>query len=286
VLINAGEFSVGQTYTINTLGSTNFTLVGASSNTVGVTFVATGAGSGTGIASYTNWNLRLADLEILGFQNIYAVPLGYKYLVATNSLNRGLWTINEVQATAIDPSVRELVLSRVQNYDTRQYWSYVNWYKPGYNSSSTIVAAVPNYATLATLSVTIGSSVKVTANAQGKFEIYLRTDTGWDRVALEDGTIEISAEIYDYALGRFGFDVEVFDAQYYDQEPVIETRKIIQAINEELFIDNLKIERNKSLTLMFNFILSELLAPEWLIKTSLIDVQHKVRDLVPYQNYI
>ena len=39
-------------------------------------------------------------------------------------------------------------------------------------------------------------------------------------------------------------------------------------------------------TLMFNFILSELLAPEWLIKTSLIDVQHKVRDLVPYQNYI
>ncbi len=37
---------------------------------------------------------------------------------------------------------------------------------------------------------------------------------------------------------------------------------------------------------MFNFILSELLAPEWLIKTSLIDVQHKVRDLVPYQNYI
>jgi len=232
------------------------------------------------------WNLRVANLEILGFQNIYAVPLGYKYLVVTNSLNRGLWTINEVTATVADPSIRELVLSRVQNYNTRQYWSYVNWYKPGYNSSSTVVAEVPNYATLTTLTVAIGSSVKVTANAQGKFEIYLRTDTGWDRVALEDGTIEISAEIYDYALGRFGFDVEVFDAQYFDQEPVIETRKIIQAINEELFIDELKIERNKSLTLMFNFILSELLAPEWLIKTSLIDVQHKVRDLVPYQNYI
>jgi hypothetical protein len=237
-------------------------------------------------AASSEWNLRVANLEILGFQNIYAVPLGYKYLVVTNSLNRGLWTINEVQATATDPSVRELVLSRVQNYDTRQYWSYVNWYRPGYNSSSTVVAEVPNYASLATLSVTVGSSVKVTANAQGKFEIYLRTDTGWDRVALEDGTIEISAEIYDYALGRFGFDVEVFDAQYFDQEPVIETRKIIQAINEELFVDELKIERNKSLTLMFDFILSELLAPEWLIKTSLIDVQHKVRDLVPYQNYI
>ena len=285
-LVNAGEFSVGQTYTINTLGSTNFTLIGASSNTVGVVFVATGNGSGTGVASYTNWNMRVANLEILGFQNIDAVPLGYKYLVVTNELNRGLWTINEVQDTNVLPIVRKLVLARVQNYDTRQYWSYINWYKPGYNPSSPIVTQVPNYATLATLTVPIGSSVRVTANAQGKFEIYLRTDTGWDRVALEDGTIEISAEIYNYALGKFGFDVEVFDAQYFDQEPIIETRKIIQAINEELFVDELKIERNKSLTLMFNFILSELLAPEWLIKTSLIDVQHKVRDLVPYQNYI
>jgi hypothetical protein len=54
---------------------------------------------------------------------------------------------------------------------------------------------------------------------------------------LQDGTIEFSADLWDYAVGRFGFDVEVFDAQYYDQEPVIETRKIIQAINEEIFIN-------------------------------------------------
>jgi hypothetical protein len=132
----------------------------------------------------------------------------------------------------------------------------------------------------------VGSSVKVTANAQGKFEIYLRTDLAWERVGLQDGTIEFSAELWDYALGRFGFDLEVFDAQYYDQEPVIETRKIIQAINEELFIDDLAIERNRSLVLMFDYVLSEFSAPEWLVKTSLIDVDHRIRDLVPYQNFV
>jgi hypothetical protein len=147
------------------------------------------------------------------------------------------------------------------------------------------VAEVPTYSSLATISVTTGASVKVTANAQGKFEIYLKTDLGFERVGLEDGTIAISAEIYDYALGRFGFDVEVFDAQYFDQEPVIETRKIIQAINEELFVDDLAIERNRSLTLMFDFILSEFAAPEWLVKTSLIDVDHRIRELLPFQNY-
>ena len=231
------------------------------------------------------WNLRVANLEILGFQNINAVALGYKYLVVSDSDNRGLWTIYTVQANDQVPGTRELLLTRVQGYNTTDYWSYINWYRPGYNSSSKIIAEVTNIAALDVLAVAVGSSAKVTANSQGKFEIYLLEDTGWNRVGLEDGTIEFSAELWDYALGRFGFDIEVFDAQYYDQEPVIETRKIIQAINEELFVDDLILERNRALTLMFNYVLSEFSAPEWLVKTSLIDVDHKIRDLAPYQNY-
>jgi hypothetical protein len=232
------------------------------------------------------WNLRVANLEILGFQNIYSVPLGYRYLVVTDSNNRGLWTIYTVQASDVTVGARVLMLTRVQGYNTPDYWSYINWYRPGYNSSTKLVTEVSTFSALDTLSVPVGSSVKVTANAQGKWEIYLLEDTGWTRVGLQDGTIEFSAELYDYAIGRFGFDVEVFDAQYFDQEPVIETRKIIQAINEELFVDDLAIERNRALTLMFNFVLSEFSAPEWLVKTSLIDVDHKIRDLVPFQNYI
>jgi len=233
-----------------------------------------------------NWNLRVANLEILGFQNIDTVPLGYKYLVQTDSNNRGLWTIYTVQLSQTQANTPELVLTRVQNFNTPDYWKYIDWYRPGYNASSKIITEVSSFSLLGTLSVPTGSSVKVTANAQGKFEIYLRTDLGWERVGLEDGTIEFSAELWDYALGRFGFDIEVFDAQYFDQEPVIETRKIIQAINEELFIDDLAIERNRALVLMFNYVLSEFSAPEWLVKTSLIDVDHKIRDLVPFQNFI
>ena len=51
-IVSAGSFVVGQPYTITSVGTTNFTLIGASSNTVGVTFTATGAGSGTGKADY------------------------------------------------------------------------------------------------------------------------------------------------------------------------------------------------------------------------------------------
>lgn len=239
------------------------------------------------IDSQVIWNLRVANLEELSYQNINIVPLGYKYLVATDSTQFGSWTIYEVYGSP----VRQLRLTRVQNYDTRRYWSYVNWYRPGYNSTIQPVAEVPNFTSLDTLNLLaapIGSSVRVTANAQGKFEIYLRTDLGWDRVGLQDGTIQFKAELWNYLLGQYGFDIRPFDTQGFgfDFEPVIETRKIIQAINEELFIDDLAIERNRSLMLMFNYIYSEFTAPEWLLKTSLVDVDHKIRALLPFQTYL
>ena len=234
------------------------------------------------------WNKRLDNIEQLSYQNIYSVPLGYKYLIVSDSTNNGLWTIyTVVQSAGLLGSNRYTELTRVQNYDTKKYWNYIDWYLPGYNSSTVPVAEVKLYSDLVTVSQTtpIGASVKVTDNPQGKFEIYIRTATGWDRVGLQDGTIAFSNVLWDYAAGHYGFDVEVFDAQYFDQEPVTETRKIIQAINEELFIDDLAVERNRALILIFNYILSEFQAPDWLMKTSLINVNHNIRSLLPYQIY-
>lgn len=52
-VFEAGSFVIGQTYTIVSVGTTDFTLVGATSNLVGTVFVATGVGTGTGAASST-----------------------------------------------------------------------------------------------------------------------------------------------------------------------------------------------------------------------------------------
>jgi len=49
--ISAGSFVVGLEYKILTVGTTDFTLIGASANTVGLYFTATGAGTGSGTAS-------------------------------------------------------------------------------------------------------------------------------------------------------------------------------------------------------------------------------------------
>ena len=236
-------------------------------------------------ASTGAWDKRVANLEELSYQNLNAVPLGYKYLVSSDSNNNGLWTIYQVAAIGTLLGEVGLNLIRVQNYDTRNYWSTIDWYSPSYNQYTRISLEVPNESALETITVAEGSAVKVIANAQGKWEIYLYSSGNWTRVGLQNGTVEFSKVLWDYAAGRFGFDSEVFDAQYYDQAPIIETRKIIEAINQELLIGDLLIERNNLLMLIFNYILSEQQAPNWLIKTSLIDVDHTIRDLVPFQIY-
>jgi len=232
------------------------------------------------------WNKRVANIEELSYQNFAQVPVGYLYLVTNDSRENGLWAIYEVTATK---TFATLLLTRVQNYDTRKYWNHINWYLPDYDSSKQIITTVAVYSDLSTLSLyqaPVGSSVRVSTNSQNKWEIYLRlTADKWERVGLQDGTIEISSLLWDYEAGKFGFDSQVFDSQYFDQEPVIETRRIIQAINQELLIDELLVERNRALILMFNFVLSEFLSPDWLTKTSLIDVDHTIRELLAFQTY-
>jgi hypothetical protein len=73
VAVAATALVAGNKYTILTVGTTNFTLIGASANTVGVTFTCSAAGTGTGTATITSpiiarvlkpFNSRLIGMNI------------------------------------------------------------------------------------------------------------------------------------------------------------------------------------------------------------------------------
>jgi hypothetical protein len=232
------------------------------------------------------WNTRVENLEQLSWQNINIVPLGYRYLVATDALNNGLWTIYTVVTDSVTNSP-SLLLTNVQSYDTRRYWSFIDWYAQDYDSAIQPRFEVKLFADLSTVADPYpGLTVRVTTNAQGKWEIYRYELAGrWQRVGVQQGTIEISDAIWDYALGRVGYDSEVFDAQYFDNSPVVETRRIVDAVFTEIFVGELDIFVNQLTILLFNYILSEQEAPDWLMKTSLIDVTHRIRQLIPYATY-
>jgi hypothetical protein len=99
--VTAGLFLPGYTYTIVSVGTTNFMAIGAASNTIGVVFVATGAGSGTGTAQSTggvpysnisfwtspgaNQSLELWTRhqipQFTSLQNVITFPPGYARLI-------------------------------------------------------------------------------------------------------------------------------------------------------------------------------------------------------------
>jgi hypothetical protein len=101
--VTAGSFVVGVHYRINTVGSTDFTLIGASANTIGVNFTATGVGSGTGTAD------QAVKITISG----------------TTSLAEADCTTAGAPAWVAAPALNQVVVvsgftagSRIQIYDT------------------------------------------------------------------------------------------------------------------------------------------------------------------------
>ena len=68
--VTAGSFEVGRQYKITSIGNTDFTLIGAESNTVGEIFKATGIGSGTGAADEIGYEISAtsdASQSLSGF---------------------------------------------------------------------------------------------------------------------------------------------------------------------------------------------------------------------------
>jgi hypothetical protein len=104
--VTAGSFVVGTSYTILSIGTTDFTLIGAASNTVGVVFTATGVGAGTGTAYVADYEGVLpviaggtgvttaAAITALVGNLLFPVGAIYSAIVATNPgtlLGFGTW---------------------------------------------------------------------------------------------------------------------------------------------------------------------------------------------------
>ena len=173
-------------------------------------------------------------------------------------------------------------------FDTTKYWSTINWWAAGYNDNTKSSFQVALYADLSTLNVPTGTIVTVASNGAGLSETYIYTAAStWLRIGLQNGTIKFSSYLWDYATAGLGFGNNFFDTDLYDVYPSTETRYIIRALNEEIYTDELLILRNKSLILLFEYIQTETTESQnylvWLNKTSLVDVSHTIRELIPLE---
>lgn len=103
-LVTAGAFVVDQAYEIVTVGTTDFTAIGASANTVGVVFTATGAGSGTGTAQEAfSFTIGSELVVALAYDDAFGHPTSVKWG------NRLL--ANRPPAATRDPGTYDIAMS-------------------------------------------------------------------------------------------------------------------------------------------------------------------------------
>jgi hypothetical protein len=229
------------------------------------------------------WDALVDTYADLTYINTGELSGTVKYLVTADETANGFWAIYTWDGI-------EWSRTKVQTYNTSKYWSYTDWYDVSgsmvHDENTKIDKQVTYQYELDTLEIDLGKHVKVTSADTGGWKIFMKTSTGWENVATENGTITLLTSLYDYSQDATGFaGQDNFDNNFFDQEPTLETRKILTALRDDLFINDLAVEYNTLFFTGLRKVLSEQTYVDWMFKTSFINVKNTARQLEQRKTY-
>ena len=224
-----------------------------------------------------------ADLKYINTKDLSGTV---KYLVKADETSNNFWAIYTWDGT-------EFSRTKLQTYNTSTYWNYTDWYGTDlaihgmlHDSNTKIDKQVTYEYELDGLDLSIGKHVKVTSADTGGWKLFMKTTTGWENVGTENGTVRLSTKLYDYTQDATGFaGDDTFDENFFDQEPANETRMILTALRDDLFIGDLAGEYNTLFFTGLRKVLAEQTYVDWLFKTSFINVKNSVRKLDQRKSY-
>ncbi len=232
------------------------------------------------------YDISVDSVQERDFLNTAILNTGYKVLVLEDETRSDYWTIYTLQAD------KTYQLTNIQGYNTADYWDYVTYYATGYDATTVPAYQVTLEADLLTLSNAVtGDIAKVTSNDEGNFSFFVKTDTGWDEVIIERGTLQFNASLYSFSTANSnfeatGFDNDGFDFAAFDKVPAQEIRQIIEALKNDVFVGDYEINMNELFFRLMEYALNESnFAPDWMFKTSFITVAHKIRSLDQYNTF-
>lgn len=271
------------------------------------------------------YDTSVATYSELSYIDIFTKPVGYKVLVINNSEIDNLWTIYVKDTEVIDWAANTAFkrgqiisylgtaynvtedftsgavfslanleyytvtntwfLSKVQTYKTSDYWNTVDWYAAYFDKTTQPRFTFNTTADMVNTRFQTGDVVKILNNGAGKWmllQIFANTSV---MVGLQDGTIELSSLLFDTDINGVGFGNDNFDTNRFDQNPSIELRKIIEAIKDDLFINQYSQDFVKLFFVLINYVLEEQKTVDWMFKTSFIDILHKIRGLTQPEIY-
>ena len=233
------------------------------------------------------YNVSVDTLAERDYLNTAILSTGYKVLVLSDENNNNYWTVYTLQAD------KTWLLSNIQGYNTADYWSYRTYYKTGYDATTVPIFQVQKEPDLLTLTSAVeGDIAKVTSNDEGNFSMFeLQSDGTWDEVIIEKGTLQFNDSLFSFStlnssFQATGFDNDGFDFGSFDKVPTEEIRQIVNALQNDLFVDTFKVNMNELFFRLMEYSLNEnTYTSDWIFKSSFISVAHKLRSLNQYNTF-
>ena len=235
-------------------------------------------------------NIKLGEYDLavptennLNYIDTTLLSTGYKVLVEANTTQDNLWVLYKLQAD------KSWSIDRIQSYKTDLYWDYIDWYATGFDSNEAIEYIVDTLADVIKLDPPIGSEilVKVSNSAFGGWNLLtVRPDGSTEVVGIENGTIQLSTSLSDFANNEIGLGNQGFDTSRYDESPNIEIRNILLGLKDNIFTSELHGKYNEIFFVMMNYLFTEQKYVDWIFKTSFVSITHHLRELTQPANYI
>jgi hypothetical protein len=204
----------------------------------------------------------------------------YTVIVRTDDASNGRWAKYELQNN-------RWVKVFTQNYNTPEYWEYVNWIAQDYDSLKPLTATVEEPYQLAELDLASGDYVKVNNQGNGRFIVLRKVnangtwDNDFDLLVNERGTIQFKESLWNTVNNPYNFDYFfTYDQTLYDQTPEEELIIILNSIKDDIFIGPLKVYWNKFFFAAVKYAMSEQLFLDWAFKTSFINVRNLAGELI------
>jgi hypothetical protein len=256
-----------------------------------ITFVGTGTGASA--RAIINAAGQITGVTILsageGYTaNTVAVVRDYCTLVLNDIDAQNNWSIY-----SYDPIGK--VWSRIQSqkYDVRNYRTYVDWYDTGYNQFTALDHSVDTLADLLSILASIGQIIKVRTVGTGGWQLlekYASVDSldytqSYKVVGIESGTVRFNSSLYQALNTNTGYDGSTYDSIVYDNSPATELRIILNALKNDIFIDDLKSNYLNAFLTTIRYALSEQVYLDWIFKTSFVKSIHNVGSLSQHTTY-
>ena len=261
------------------------------------TYLFTNIGNGTSaeliITIDTLGKITTVDVKHAGRN--YAETSGilvrkYSTLVKVDENISGKWSIH-----AYNTATTLWERTDSQAYNVPEFWGYVDWYAIDYNQFTDVDYLIDESYQLTSLDASVGDIVKIKTVGTGgwlllkKIKDVIDADytTNYETVGRQNGTIKFASSLYNYPEWNIGYDSLSYDTSDYDNQPVHEFRVILQALRDDIFIDDLAVEYNKLFVASVRYVFSEQSFVDWVFKTSFMKAKHNIGELaekVTFQN--